>query len=182
MKNKYSFFATTLSIGRLFILFALYFLVVIIATICLLDFSYDMNFGLFFFGCFVLGLSLFLISNKPVKIILEQNFIAIYYWNRLKYKAPINDLKYIQGIDIEKTDQRSEVKLIFSNRKFYFSIWGIHGAKVTNDAKLIKMLVDKYQLQKEFYGKRLFFIDIYRYFNHQYNTSITDSPHNKKEK
>lgn len=180
--DGYKFFATVFSVRRLLILFILYFAVLVGTAVSLLYLDLDINWKIFFLGCLILAVSLFFISNRYVKIVLSEISIAIYYWGKLKYEASIHDLKYVQGIDIEKTDQRSVVKLIFKNRKFRFSIWGIQGAKVTNDAKLIKMLVSRYQLQKEFYGKRLIFIHICRYLNPQFTVNTTESPYNKKEK
>lgn len=171
MGNKYKFYATIFSVKKLIILYAIC-LPIIITVAFYLYFNTNFDLVLLFLICFILCFLFHIASCRYVKIILYDNSIAIYYWNRLKYSAPISDLKYIQGIDIEKTDQRSDVKLVFSNKKFYFSIWGIQGAKITNDAKLIKMLVDKYQLQKIFYRKKFFFIDIYQYINPQYKINL----------
>lgn len=112
-----------------------------------------------------------ILSSRYIKIIATDNFISIYYWNKLKYSTSVNQLIEIQGVDIDKKFNRVELRFIFDDRIFIFSLWEYNLMSKSNmQTKILRDLVEKYQLQKQRYKTR--FIDVhytYKYINPTYN-------------
>lgn len=92
--------------------------------------------------------------------------IEIYHFGKLKYKAPVDELVELRGVDIDKKYNRSELHLIFKDKSFVYNLWDSSLQKVNKQTRILRDLVEKYQLRKMLY-KRIFprFNYTYRYIN-----------------
>lgn len=130
---------------------------------------------------FVFIVPVFLI--KRVKVILSEDNVQIYYYGRLKYSGNINTLEYIRGTDIDNGKGYTNVRFVFSDKQYVFTIMESNGAfapPVSKQGQLLSEFVETYNLRKEFY-KAVFMNNIYTYYNSSYNPSMT-SGYNRKEK
>ena len=107
-----------------------------------------------------------LLASKYVKIKASYDCIEIYYFGKLKYKASIDELVELRGVDIDKKYNRSELHLVFKNRSFVYNLWDSSLQKTNKQTRILRDLVEKYQLRKVLY-KRIFprFNYTYRYIN-----------------
>lgn len=112
-----------------------------------------------------------IVSVKKVKVLItEKDGISIFINGNEKYESSVNDLKYIQGADVERVNARAPLVIHFSEKKFTFNIFEVKGIpRLNNQIKFLRYMVDRFSLEK---GDRIWNISytsyIYTYFNPNY--------------
>lgn len=170
---EYKFFSQIYSLKRSLILaWGIMILLVISLFLCILTKGESLLAIVLLIITLFCFFSFSILISRRVKISVEDDAISIYYGRKLKYRAPVSRLKEIQGIDIDNRYARSELRFLFTDRIFHFSIWELPYAIPYKQTVLLKTLVNKFQLEKKLDKRRFpFILDRYRYINTSYYTN-----------
>ncbi|WP_101688201.1 hypothetical protein [Dysgonomonas massiliensis] len=118
------------------------------------------------------SLSFGVLISRRIRIIIEHDIISIFYGKKLKHKAAISELKEIRGVDIDKKYARSELRILFDSKVFYFYVWEFPYTTPYRQAMIIKYFTERYKFEKKLNKKTFpFILDTYRYINPTYKSA-----------
>lgn len=148
--KEFKFWAITVPLKFYYPISILIFLLLFVLMHFALE-TFKTNFLYVMVGVFVYVILSLVIFVKKVRLLLtDDNRIAVFFNGDEKYESSVNDLKYIQGVDIEKVNARAPLVIQFSEKKFTFNVFevkGVPGVK-SKQAKFLMCMVDEYSFEK----------------------------------